>query len=47
MYSIPYKEIRDILYEESYKIDTNIEDRLEKVPVENIREIIDDEYEGE
>ena len=47
MSEIPYKEIRKILYEESCKIDTNIEDRLEKVPTEDIREMIDNEYKGE
>ena len=47
MSTIPYKEIREIIREKEI-LEDNIEDRLEKVPREKIRELMnDDDYKGE
>lgn len=48
MSTIPYKEIREIIRENSYSIDDIVEKNLERVPREKIRELMnDDDYKGE
>lgn len=47
MSTIPYKEIRELINNREI-LEDNIEDRLEKVPREKIRELMnDDDYKGE